>query len=141
MKKIIPILLILILFLCACGKKSPTSPEPPKPKASVNLAVSQDPFVFFYEQFFGYYWSIFNVIISESNGVGVTITTLKLEFRNGTTLVATVTLSGGTCSAYGTLEIAATPVIWEYFDEMKIIATGTDFNGYSISVTRIYGWV
>jgi len=141
MRKRFPILLCIIFILSGCGKDTPTTPDIPKPKADVRIAISVDPFLFFYEPTLGYYWSIFNVILSEHNGVRATITTLKLEFRDGTTLVATVTYSGGTLPANGSLNIACSPVVWFSFDEMKIIVTGEDANGYEINVSETYTWV
>jgi len=134
----ISIALIAVLMLSVSCSKSPTTPPPPKPKADVRIAISIDPFLFAYNITYRYYWSIFNVILSEHNSVSVTITTLKLEFRAGTTLVATVTLSGGSLPANGTLKILAMPIVYYWFDTMKIVVTGTDANGYSINVSKTY---
>ena len=142
MRKIVLPILTIIILISGCSDNSTTPEVPkPKPKADVKIAVTQDPFVFVYNPFFGYWWSNFNVVLSEHNGVRVTITTLKLEFKDGNTVVATTTYSGGTLPSNGSLNIACNPVVWSYFNKMTIIVTGTDANSYSINVSRDYTWV
>ena len=146
MKKILlgTLIIFLVLSFYSCGDKasptSPASPIIPKPKAEVRIAVSVEPFLFFWDPG-GYYWSIFNVVLSEHNGVQCSISTVVLEFKNGATVVATATYSGGTIPANGSLNVMCSPVVWYYVDTTTITVSGQDVNGNTISVSRIYSWV
>ena len=140
MKKILLGILIALLVLSSYLCKSPASPELPKPKADVRIAVTVEPFLFGY--FLpGYYYSEFSLVLSEHNGVQCYITNIVLEFKDGTNLVGTVTYSGDTIPANGSIYILCAPVVWYYFDTMTITVSGQDFNGNSIEVSRIYSWV
>ena len=132
------LIIFLALSFYSCGDKaSPVSPNIPKPKADVRIAVSTEPFLFSWDAG-GYYWSIFNVVLSEHNEVQCSISTVVLEFKDGDTVVATETYSGGTIPANGSLNIGCTPIVWRYFNTMTITVTGQDVNGNTISVSRIY---
>ena len=81
------------------------------------------------------------MVLSEHNGVQCSISTVVLEFKDGTTLVATATYSGGTIPANGSLNVMCAPVVWYYFDTMTITVSGQDVNGNAISVSKVNSWI
>ena len=132
-KKILLVFLACQLLFSACGDE--ITPDSTK-NTSVAIRVSADPVVFLWEPAPGYWWAEFNVVLSERGGVQATIETVELEFLDGTTSVATFIYDGGNLPASGTLEIACTPEIVDYSDEMQITVTGEGANGSAVDVSR-----
>ncbi len=136
-ERLLGFLVCALLFSAYGGNIALGAPELAEPKAQVMIEVSADPLVLLWEPAVRYLWSEFNVVLSEHSGVQVTVKTVELQFLEGTTLVTRVKYEGGTLPANGTLEIACTPIVWDYSDKMNIIVTGEDANGNAVNVSRI----
>lgn len=128
------LILAAVIFLVSCGGS--TTPPLPKPRATVNIAVSPDPPQFSWIIWDGGYVSVFQIILSETKGVAVTITTVKAEFLIGSAVVFTYTAAGGALPANGTLLYNCRPVVAYDFTEMKISCIGVDANGYEVNKSR-----
>lgn len=128
-------LLFLVLFLIACSG-GPTAPPPPAPKAVLTISVSPEPLTFSYDGWTKSYSSTFQVIVSETNGVAATLTTISIQFIFGNSVVYTLTAPGGSIPAHGTFSGTCSPVVPALFSEMKIVLTGADVNGYPVSVQK-----
>lgn len=128
-------LIILILLSCflfySCPKAPPTVPIQPKPRANISIGVSTQPVLFIC--ILGICVANFYVTVSEGNGVGATISTIKGAFISGTSLVGEHTVQGGSLSASGSIQIKFQMITTTSYSKIRVTVTGQDFNGYSIS--------
>jgi len=127
-------LIFLAVAMTGCGGS--TTPDVPKPRAVLTIAVSPEPLAFSRDFWTGSYSSTFQVIVSETNGVAATLTTISLQFIFGNSIVYTLTAPGGSVPARGTFGGTCNPVVPSLFSEMKIVLAGVDSNGYSVNVQK-----
>ena len=123
---------IILLFHGCDSSTSPTSQKPtPKPKASISIGVSQNPIIFIC--ILGICVGNFKVIISENNGVGAQISSVKGGFISGNSLINPTTEGGGRIPPNGSLTVKMQMVTRSSYSKIRITVTGKDDNGYSIS--------
>lgn len=149
MKKILFSFLIILFFFTGCDKKAvenPYSTPVSLPKAVVEIEVDIDSISGGYDFIKDSWYLTFQIIFTETAGVQVSLTEVKVQFYDGSVLLYQDIGSGGTLPAGGTLS-----VIWiGYFTELEILtlpdmldrivisARGTDANGHSIFVSESY---
>jgi len=129
------------LFLLSC--KSPESPETPeiKPRAKIEISLGNAPVVMYLNSNGCWYpeWGKPKVIISETNGVGCTISTVKLELMYQGSPCWPITEEGESIGPYGSFSV----IFWDFYvcykyNKIKITAKGGDSNGYSISESAFF---
>jgi len=133
------------MFL-SCGKNTgggaPTTPEPPKPKAKINVEVSEWPIdVQMWAYNNEYIFLNPKTLVTETNGVGGTVTKVQVTASIGSKVKAQETKSGGKFAAYGSVELSFSLKIYypDYqVDKLEITVEGGDNNGYSFSKTVSY---
>ncbi len=137
----ISIFLVCLLIALVCSScKSPAKPEPPKPAANVQVEAKEIP-IWFNPSSWGNYWYCnYTVLVSEHNGVGATVTTVKSVCKVGDRVIASLTESGGYLPPNGTLEVDCYIEVDEKHETMTITVEGTDSNGYSFMPSITYTW-
>ena len=136
MKRLFLSLILIFLAVAMIGCGGSTTPDVPKPRAVLTITVSPEPLTFSYDSWTGSYSSTFQVIVSETNGVSATLTTISLQFIFGNTIVYSLTAPGGNVPAHGTFGGTCSPVVPSLFSEMKIVLAGADANGYAINLQK-----
>lgn len=122
---------------------TPTVPSKPTKKAIITLEFKNTPLTWVYHNWDDTWNCSYSVVISETNGVGGIITTVKTEIYVGSAIVATNTVSGNSFSPYGTAEIYCNISVStkHKFDRQVVTAQGSDNNGNSISASKTLTWV
>ena len=130
------ILALLLVFICC---DTPTTP--PKPVADVQIAAQGD-LTFYYAPLTNEWVACFDVIVTESRGVGGRVAMCYLGFvKNGVDTGSDV-FQGGVFSPCGALKIPCPASAGgSIFDLMNITITGMDDNGTSFSVGIEYKYV
>ncbi len=141
MKK--PILIGLIIFLIIpCCKNTPTIPEIPLERAEIKIALTKAPIILYLISG-GWEASVGEpeVIISETNGVGCSISSVKLELMYQGDPTWPITKQGGTINAFGSLSVSFSYefyTIYSTYDRIKITVVGGDDNGFQISAVAYF---
>lgn len=133
---LIILILISFFFFYAC----PKAIEPPKPQASIAIDIGPWPLSYYYFSYWGYAtYNQLDVTISESNGVGGNVSTVKLIFYKGGTIEAEETKTGRSFGAYGSIVVSFILDVWGTsmndcrIDKIRVEVNGGDYNGYSFT--------
>lgn len=141
---LISLILIVCLFFCSCKKSNPTAPELPKPRASIEITVSPWPFNVdwtWWNLGWNYIYISLNVIVTESNGVGGNVSSIKTEFFKDNALQAQETKEGGRFSGYGSVTVSFTIQVFgpnHLIDKLTVTVSGGDDNGHAFTKTESY---
>jgi hypothetical protein len=132
-------LLIFPLQYCS-SPESPTETED-ELEAELEISLEKSPVVMYKHSDGCWYpeWGRPKVIISETNGVGCSISTVKLEVMYEGEPCWPITVEGDRLKAFGSISV----IIWDFFvcyeyERIKITATGGDDNGNSISESEYF---
>lgn len=135
------VVLIIILSYCDGKSTAPTIPELPKPRANIKVEVAEWPLPINWT-YWNWGWNYIEinvkVIVSESNGVGGRISTIKVQLFKKDVFITEETSEGGTFAAFGSYSESFWLKVYgpDYeVDELIVIAEGGDDNGYSFKET------
>lgn len=123
---------------------SPESPTPAEKKyANLQITIAREPvYLIFnwssYDATGEYIWKgKINVVIHEINGVKCDIKSIDLKFARQNYTYEPSSFVGGILNAYGKLEIPINlSASYGGYEKIRIVATGTDENGHSISASK-----
>ena len=123
-----------ILFISiACPSGTPTTPTKPKKKAVLTISSSKEPIVIVYSLALGYGLCEPTFTVSESNGVGATIQTIKVEFIRSSGSSSTQSLSQRKISAHGNFSFIIFQQLYtRNYTKISVQLDGKDDNGYQI---------
>ena len=135
MKKFLFSFLIILFLFSACGdSKNPYSPLPLQ-KAQVQISIDSLVIVIQDDE----YIIAYNLVLSEHNGVAVTITKIELQYYFKDVLLFTdVSTDVRSLSANGKVEIPILVYADEPFDKLVVTVTGKDSNGHTIIVSQTF---
>lgn len=132
---------ILIIILSYCDE-TPTTPELPKKKAELKISLEQEPVVLYYSSNTEcwYHSGWLKVIISETNGVGCSVSTVKLELMYQGDPTWPKTEEGGKIIAFGSFYVLFSDVYTctTAYDRIKVTAEGGDDNDFKISTSAYF---
>ena len=120
-----------ILLFYSCG--SPQSPEPLK-RAIVEIDVAEQSITF--EQVGDSLCADFTVVVTETNGVGGRVSTLRIQIYSGDNVCMAYQFSGERFEANGTAEMELSDICVDptcNYDSMEIRVEGTDDNGFKFN--------
>ena len=128
--------LLIFLFFPIFLFYSCSSPQSTEPLQRAEIDVDVDVQHITFKQVGDSLCADFTVIISETNGVGGRVSTLRIQIFSEDTLCVSYQFSGGNFQANGTLEIDCSDICVDPtcdYDKMEIRAEGTDDNAFKFN--------
>lgn len=109
--------IIILFFSNACSPDSsnsgtPTTPIIPKKAAILNISVNKEPIVIVYSKFLGYGLCEPKFTATETNGVGVNIQIIKVEFIRSNGSSTSINFSQRRLEPYGSFTIEVTQQLY-----------------------------
>lgn len=132
---------VLLTLSCSTTTTADRNKEEPKPEATFNFALATSPTITWNTD--GGTLHIENsAIVTSTNNVGGTVTSLDITWYVGGTIVSTSTHPGGHFAGYGTLTITFHSECSRQYepDVVTFRIVGRDDNGNAIDRTLTYSW-
>ena len=130
--------LILVICFASCKKNSPTIPEI-KQTANLTISVTSTPILMTWN-FAVELWYIGSIVhVSETIGVGVDVTQLKMVFIYQGGKYEEQSMDGSRINGYGTQSyLVSVGTICNVYEAVEFSVKGQDDNGHTVSRTKQY---